>query len=51
MNNTFFTPDDNRDQKRKQYLDKINHAPYPTILVMVLGLLIIFTGLVLVGSF
>jgi hypothetical protein len=51
MDNTFFTPDNGPDKKKKQYLDKINHAPYPTILVMVLGLLIVFTGLVLVGSF
>jgi hypothetical protein len=51
MDNTFFTPDDDHDKKKKQYLEKINHAPYPTILVTVLGLLIIFTGLVLVGSF
>jgi hypothetical protein len=51
MDNTFFTPDNEQDKKKKQYLNKINHAPYPTILVMVVGLLIIFTGLVLVGSF
>jgi hypothetical protein len=51
MDNTFFTPENEQDKKRKQYLDKINHAPYPTILVTVLGLLIVFTGLVLVGSF
>jgi hypothetical protein len=51
MDNTFWAPDNDRDKKKKQYLDKINHAPYATILVAVLGLLILFTGLVLVGSF
>lgn len=39
------------DKKKKQYLDKINHAPYGSIVLVLLGVLIVFTGLVLVGSF
>jgi hypothetical protein len=50
-NNTFWNSNHDRDKKRKQYLDKINHAPYGSIFFLFLGLLVVFTGLVVVGSF
>jgi hypothetical protein len=31
------------DQKRNQYLDKINHAPYSTIFLIILGVFLLFT--------
>jgi hypothetical protein len=51
MDNMFWSSNPDRDKKRKQYLDKINHAPYGSIFLLFLGLLVAFTGLVLVGSF
>lgn len=51
MDNTFWTPNKQRDKKEKQYLDKINHAPYATIVLLLLSLLVLFSGLILVGSF
>ena len=40
-----------KDEKVNQYLDRINHAPYPTIAAVLIGLLCVFTFVVLVGSF
>jgi Fe2+ transport system protein B len=51
MDNTFWTPDEKKDKKAKQYLDKINHSPYLTITLIVLSLFLVFTGLILMGSF
>lgn len=31
------------DRKRNQYLDKANHAPYPMIFLIALGILFLFT--------
>lgn len=43
-------PED-KDHKVNQYLDKVNHAPYPTIIALVFGLLAAFTMVFLLGSF
>lgn len=40
-----------KDQKVNQYLEQINHAPYWTIVALVLGLFCVFSLLILVGSF
>jgi hypothetical protein len=39
------------DQKVNQYLDRINHAPYATIIGVLLGAIILFTVFILMGSF
>ncbi|BAU11634.1 unknown protein [Leptolyngbya sp. NIES-3755] len=40
-----------KDKQVNQYLDRINHAPYATIFSMLLGLLCLFTIVVLLSSF
>lgn len=40
-----------KDARVNQYLEQINHAPYPTIMAMVLGLFCLFSIMVLVASF
>jgi hypothetical protein len=40
-----------RDQRVNQYLDEMNHAPYPTIIAAVFGLFCVLTIAVLIGSF
>lgn len=42
---------DNKDKEINQYLDKINHAPYPTIFAGIAVLFCLFTILILVGGF
>jgi hypothetical protein len=42
---------DERDRKVNQYLDHINHAPYGTIFMLILGLFCLFTVVILIGSF
>jgi hypothetical protein len=39
------------DQRVNQYLDSMNHAPYPTIIAVVFGVFCVFTIAVLLGSF
>lgn len=51
MDNTFWTPDDAKNKKAREYFEKINHAPYPSIALILLSLLLVFAGLILVGSF
>ncbi len=48
---THFTPLTEEDRKRNEYLDRINHAPYFIIFMMIAGIFILFTFLVLVGIF
>jgi hypothetical protein len=43
-------PED-KDQRVNQYLDKMNHAPYPTIVAGVLALVCAFTMVFLLSSF
>lgn len=40
-----------KDGKVNQYLDQTNRAPYATIAAMLLGLLCLFTFVVLLSSF
>ncbi len=39
------------DHQVNQYLDNMNHAPYPTIVALVFGFLSVFTIVFLLGSF
>ncbi|GAB4227519.1 MAG: hypothetical protein Kow0049_07760 [Stanieria sp.] len=38
-----------KDQQVNQYLDRTNHAPYPTIIALLLGGVCLFTLVVLFG--
>ena len=40
-----------KDEKVNQYLEQTNHAPYPTIFAITLGIFCSFTLLVLLGVF
>jgi hypothetical protein len=51
MDDTSFTPDPEKDKKARDYIEKVNHAPYPTIALVLFGGLIILSGFFLVGSF
>ena len=51
MANMTWTPDESRDKKVKQYLDKINHAPYGVIIILSMVLFCLLTTLVLFGTF
>lgn len=46
-----FKPLTDKDRQRNEYLDKMNHAPYPTIVLMAMGICLLFTLSVLLGSF
>jgi hypothetical protein len=50
MKPMIWRPED-KDHRVNQYLDNMNHAPYPTIVALVLGLLCAFTIVFLLGSF
>lgn len=43
-------PEEN-DEKINQYLDQINRAPYATISAILVGLLCLFTFIILISSF
>lgn len=51
MDDTNFTPNTEKDKKAKEYIEKVNHAPYPTIVLVLFGGLIVLCGFLLVGSF
>lgn len=51
MNKAYWTPTDENDRKARKYLEKINHAPYATIILLSLSLLFVFAGFILIGSF
>jgi hypothetical protein len=51
MANMTWTPNENRDKKVKQYLDKVNHAPYGAIVILSMVLFCLLTALVLFGTF
>ncbi len=40
-----------KDHRVNQYLDNMNHAPYPTIIAAVFGLFCVFTIAMLLASF
>jgi hypothetical protein len=46
-----WTPDESRDRKVKQYFDKVNHAPYVSILFLGTALFCLLTALMLLGMF
>ncbi|BAZ14076.1 hypothetical protein NIES4071_59160 [Calothrix sp. NIES-4071] len=46
-----FTTLTEEDRKRNQYLDTINHAPYFRIVLTGMGIVSLFTMLVLLGAF
>ncbi|MBP0018544.1 MAG: hypothetical protein J7647_13465 [Cyanobacteria bacterium SBLK] len=48
---TNFTPLSEADRRHNEYLDRINHAPYFSIFLMVSSAFVLFTTLVLVGIF
>lgn len=51
MKSMTLKPDEEHDAKVNAYLDKINHAPYEVIFMLVLGVISIMTLVVLVGVF
>ena len=51
MKDMHFKPLTDEDRKKNEYLDKINHAPYFTIFMIIAGLFALFTLAVLVGAF
>jgi hypothetical protein len=51
MDDTSFIPDPEKDKKEREYIEKVNHAPYPTIALVLFGTLIVISGFFLVGSF
>lgn len=51
MREMSFKPLTEEDRQRNQYLDKINHAPYPTIVLIAMAICLLFTMGVLIGSF
>lgn len=40
-----------KDAKVNKYLEQVNHAPYPAIAAISLGIVCLFTLLVLFGTF
>jgi hypothetical protein len=40
-----------KDQKVNQYLAQVNRAPYASIIALMLGVICVFTLLILVGLF
>jgi hypothetical protein len=51
MQDLHVKPLTDEDRKRNRYLDSINHAPYFTILLIVLAAFSLFTLAVLLGVF
>jgi hypothetical protein len=46
-----FKPLTDKDRQRNEYLDKMNHAPYATIVLAAMGICLLFTLSVLLGAF
>ncbi|GJD20738.1 hypothetical protein RIVM261_056940 [Rivularia sp. IAM M-261] len=51
MREMSFTTLTEEDRKRNEYLDKMNHAPYFTIVMISMGIVSLFTMFVLLGAF
>ncbi|BDA69632.1 hypothetical protein CAL7716_037980 [Calothrix sp. PCC 7716] len=51
MREMSFTTLTEEDRKRNEYLDKMNHAPYFTIVMVGMGIVSLFTLFVLLGAF
>ncbi|BAY26796.1 hypothetical protein NIES2100_66120 [Calothrix sp. NIES-2100] len=51
MREMSFKPLTEEDRQKNQYLDKINHAPYPTIVLIAMAMFVLFTIGILMGAF
>jgi hypothetical protein len=51
MDDENYTPNTEKEKKARNYLEKINQAPYPTVALVLFGGLILLSGLFLLGSF
>ncbi len=51
MREMYFKPLTEEDRKQNEYLDKINREPWPLIFLVLIGLVSVFTMLVLMGTF
>ncbi|ACB53715.1 hypothetical protein cce_4367 [Crocosphaera subtropica ATCC 51142] len=51
MHDMHFKPLDEEDRKKNQYLERVNHAPYFMISMIIMAVLILFTTAVLLGVF
>jgi hypothetical protein len=51
MDKTYWTPNEESDRKARRYFEKVNHAPYATIILLSTTLLFVFAGFILIGSF
>ncbi|WP_172957486.1 hypothetical protein [Aphanothece sacrum] len=51
MHDMHFKPLTDKDRKRNQYLEQINHAPYFGIFMVIMVLFLLFTTAVLMGVF
>ncbi len=51
MHDMYFKPLDEKDRKKNQYLEQVNHAPYFMISMIMMAVLILFTTAVLLGVF
>ncbi|MEA5509386.1 hypothetical protein VB715_06375 [Crocosphaera sp. UHCC 0190] len=51
MHDMHFKPLSEKDRKRNEYLEKMNHAPYFTIFMIVMAMFLLFTTAVLMGVF
>jgi hypothetical protein len=51
MREMSFKPLTEKDRQKNKYLDKINHAPYPTIFLIAMATFLLFTIGVLMGAF
>ncbi|MDZ7959038.1 MAG: hypothetical protein RMY34_14345 [Aulosira sp. DedQUE10] len=51
MRDMNFKPLTDEDRKRNKYLDKVNHAPYSSIFLIILGMLLLFTVGALLSAF
>lgn len=51
MEDMHFKPLTEEDRKKHEYLERINHAPYFTIFMIIAAVFMLFTLAVLVGVF
>lgn len=51
MHDMHFKPLTDEERKRNKYLEKINHAPYFTIFMIIMAMFLLFTTAVLIGVF
>lgn len=51
MHKLHFKPLTEEDRKRHEYLERINHAPYFTIFMIISAMFVVFTAALLTGVF